>query len=73
MAKHCKVCDSKLGIFYRKDVCKQCLEIKYDKFFTKDVILSLPKLDEKELDELKKFANRSHGFEYAIQQLKDSA
>ena len=55
MAKHCKVCDSKLGMFYRKDVCKQCLEVKYDKFFTKDVILSLPKLDEKELDELKKF------------------
>lgn len=54
MAKQCEVCDSKLGIFYRKDVCKQCLE-KFDEFFTDDSILTLPNLDEKELVELKKF------------------
>lgn len=55
MAKHCLICDSKLGIFYRKDVCKQCLEEKYDKFFTDNSILLLPKLEQKELDDLKKF------------------
>ena len=55
MAKHCKVCETKLGVLYRKDICKQCLEIKFDRFFVKDVIHLLPKLDEKELGELKKF------------------
>lgn len=55
MAKHCNVCDSKLGFLYRKDVCKQCLELKYNRFFTKDAILLLSKLEENELNELKKF------------------
>jgi len=55
MARHCNVCETKLGFIYRKDVCKHCLEVKYDKFFTRDAILILPKLEEKELDELKKF------------------
>ena len=54
MAKQCHVCDSKLGILYRKDVCKQCLE-KFDRFFTDDSILTLSNLDEKELVDLKKF------------------
>jgi len=53
--RYCIVCNSKLGIFYGKDVCKQCLEKKYNKFFLNDAILSLPKLDESELRELKKF------------------
>lgn len=55
MAKHCNVCGSKLGFLYRKDVCKQCLEEKFDTFFTPDAILLLAKLEEKELAELKKF------------------
>lgn len=55
MAKYCNVCNSKLGFFYRNDVCKQCLETKFDNFFKKDAILLLPKLNKHELEEIKKF------------------
>ena len=55
MGKQCKVCNVKLGMFYRKNICKNCLDEVYGKFLTKNSLLSLPKLDKEKLDELKKF------------------
>ena len=54
MVKQCNMCETKLGFLYRKDVCKQCLETKFDRFFTQNEILILVKLEQNELEELKK-------------------
>ena len=57
MARYCLLCDKKLSFFYRKPICKDCVETKYNHFFIRENILTLPDLPTPQLEELKKFGS----------------
>ena len=55
MAKFCSICETKLGFFYRKPICKHCISTKYDVWYVGGKILELPNLSDDKIIQLKKF------------------
>lgn len=55
MARFCKICEQKLGFFYRHPICKHCISTKYDIWLIGKKILELPNKSDDEIKQIKLF------------------